>query len=345
MRFVMPWRAAGPGDVTLLTAPGRRLAKLITPAGIVEYDRTRLFETDARRLDGIDDLQQLLEELAARRDTCAIRGVLKRQFMGQMVLRRIHDADGIVAPFVAAPRCWAMIDLEPTTCPPWIDATDPVLAGGWLRLQLPPPFHSARCIAQLSSGAGIKPGLRAHLWFWLDRPLGKPELDRWLKGVPGIDLQVFVANQPHYTASPLFDDVDDPCLLEGRIAVLAGRDEVTVPALPEPARAGTQASPLAEARDYTAPARGLSFKSTSAEKYMLACLRAVAEARPGDRHPTIVRVSARLFGLAKAGALDPYQVAARVKGAVQLSSFDRDPAEVDEALRWAWEHSEPWRLP
>ena len=40
-----------------------------------------------------------------------------------------------------------------------------------------------------------------------------------------------------------------------------------------------------------------------------------------------------------AGALDPYQVAARVKGAVQLSSFDRDLAEVDEAMRWAWDHS------
>jgi hypothetical protein len=77
---------------------------------------------------------------------------------------------------------------------------------------------------------------------------------------------------------------------------------------------------------------------------MLRCLRAVADARPGDRHLTIVRVSARLFGLAKAGALDPYQVAARVKGAVQLSTFDRDHAEVVAALRWAWGHSEPWKL-
>jgi hypothetical protein len=39
------------------------------------------------------------------------------------------------------------------------------------------------------------------------------------------------------------------------------------------------------------------------------------------------------------GALDPHQVAARVKGAVQLSSFDRDLAEVEEAMRWAWDPS------
>ena len=78
---------------------------------------------------------------------------------------------------------------------------------------------------------------------------------------------------------------------------------------------------------------------------MLACLRAVAEAKPTERHPTFTRIAARLFGLAKSGALDPHDVAARIKGAVLLSSFDRDQAEVDSALKWAWEQSTPWRLP
>jgi hypothetical protein len=91
--------------------------------------------------------------------------------------------------------------------------------------------------------------------------------------------------------------------------------------------------------------RGLSFKATRPEAYMLACLRAVAAAPVGARHPTIVRVSARLYGLAKGGSLDPVDVAGRVKGAVGLSTFDRDADEIDSALRWAWEHAEPWRLP
>jgi hypothetical protein len=78
---------------------------------------------------------------------------------------------------------------------------------------------------------------------------------------------------------------------------------------------------------------------------MLACLRAVAAAPVGARHPTIVRVAARLFGLAKSGVLDPVDVAGRIKGAVALGTFDRDAGEVDAALRWAWEHADPWRLP
>jgi hypothetical protein len=350
LRYLMPWQATRPGDVTLLKAPGRRLAKKITPGGIVDYDGASLFEVDARRLDGFDDLPPLLEELAPCADTCVIRGALKVEFAGQpQVLRRIHDAPSarpghvITAPFVAAPRCWAMIDLEPTTCPPWVDPTDPVEVGGWLRMQLPPAFRMARCVGQLSGGAGMKPGLRCHLWFWLSRPLDKPELDRFLAGVPGIDLQVFVAVQIHYTAAPLFEDVDDPIL--ERIDVLPGLDEVEVGDLRAPAPARRSTSLPAAARDYTAPARGISFRSTRAEAYMLKCLRAVAEAPPGARHPTIVRVGARLFGLAKAGALDPADVSSRIQGAVALSSFDRDHAEVIAALRWAWDHSDPWKLP
>jgi hypothetical protein len=236
--FIMPWKATGPGDVTLLTASDRRLTKKITTAGIIDYEGASLFEVDARRLDGIDDLRQLLIELAPRSDTCAIRAVLKPAFAGRPgVLRRIHDhpdrarpGHTIVAPFVAVPRCWCMIDVEPTVAPPWVDPTDPVLVGGYLRQQLPAPFRSARCVAQLSSGAGLKPGLRAHLWFWLDRALDKPELDRWLAGVPGIDLQVFVAVQPHYVATPLFEDVDDLCY--ERLAILPGYAEVAVPICP-----------------------------------------------------------------------------------------------------------------
>ncbi|MCC2663431.1 MAG: hypothetical protein K0S35_1353 [Geminicoccaceae bacterium] len=235
-----------------------------------------------------------------------------------------------------------MIDVEPTTCPPWVDPTDPVLVGGWLRRQLPTPFQSARCIVQLSSGAGVKPGLRAHLWVWLDRPLDKPELDRWLGGVPGIDLQVFVAVQPHYTAAPVFEGVDDP--VHERIDVLPGYPEVVVGELPEPRPRRAFVAAAAAPRAYVPPPRGLRFRSMPAERYMLKCVRDAADARPGDRHPTIVRIAARLFGLAKGGALDRAEVSARIQGAVGLSSFDRDHAEVIAALRWAWEHSTPWKL-
>ena len=47
------------------------------------------------------------------------------------------------------------------------------------------PFQVARAVVQLSSGAGIKPGARAHLWFMLDRPLVNAKLVRLLGDVAG----------------------------------------------------------------------------------------------------------------------------------------------------------------
>ncbi len=345
----MPWQATGAGDVTILTAPGRRLCKLIRPDEIEDYDLTKYFMPEAHRLDGFDDILRLLEDLAPRSDTCAIRGLLKPEFATcPAVLRRIHDAPSpppgpvIRAPFMAVSRRWLMIDFELPDCPPWVDPTDPLLVGGWLRQQLPEPFRCARCVVQLSNGAGFKPGLRCHLWFWLDTALDKPELDRLLDHVEGVDLSVFGAVQIHYTAAPLFVDVDDP--VPERLVVLPGYAEVEVGEIPEPARPRPVFT-AAEARPYVAPARGLRFKATRPERYMLACLRVIAGAAPGDRHPTIVRIATRLYGLAKAGDLDPRDIEARVRGAVNLSTFDRDLAEIDSALLWAWKNATPQRLP
>jgi hypothetical protein len=342
----MPWKATGPNDVTLLTAPGRRLTKLITADGIVDYDRVSAFGVDAVRLDGgVDDLLELLTRLTGRSDVCAIRGVLRPEFAGQpLVLRRYRPRpDGTGERFAPAARSWLMVDVEGLPIPPGVDPADPLMAGGSARRALPAPFRSARAVAQLSSKAGITAEIRVHLWFAVDRAIADAEAKRLLEGAP-IDPSIYQPVGIHYTAGPIFEGVDDPCF--ERVAALPGCPVVEIGELPAPriARQAFTASPV-EARPYAAPPRGLSFRTTRAEAYMLACLRAVAEASPGERHPTIVRVSAGLFGLSKSGVLDPADVSARIQGAVGLSSFDRDQDEVISALRWAWEHSDPWTLP
>jgi hypothetical protein len=342
IRQVMPWRAMGPGDLTILRAPGRRLTKLITESDVVGYDRAAVFEPTAFRFETVEDLANLLDDLAGQTDACIIRGTLKREHAGRrLVLRRYRDRQDVPAPFEPAARQWLMIEIDDLPAPAGVDPADPVLAGAAARMALPAPFWSARAAVQLSSSAGIKPGIRLHLWFWLDRPVADAEAKRWLKDAP-VDLAIYQPVGIHYVASPVLAGVDDPCC-DGRLAVLPGYPEVAVPALPD--RPARQAFIPVDPRPYAAPKRGLSFKATRPEAYMLACLRAVAGATPGNRHPTIVRVAARLFGLAKAGDLDPADVAGRIKGAVALSTFDRDPDEVDQALRWAWEAADPWRLP
>jgi hypothetical protein len=341
LRFLVPWRATGPGDVTLLMSPGRHLAKLITSDGIVDYDRSKHFEVDARRLEGVDDLHQLLQELAGRTDTCLIRGVLEREQMGQaMVLRRYRPGpDCPTPPFRPCARQWLMTDCEGMPIPPGVDPADPVMAGGAARRALPAPFRTARAVAQLSSKAGLLPEIRVHLWFWLDRAITDAEAKRWLKSAP-VDASIYQPVAIHYTASPRFmPEVDDP--VYERIAVLPGRDEVEVPPLPEPAKAGTLASPLAAPR----PGAG----QAGAEAYAMACLRSLALAPEGQRHRTCVAISCRLLALAKAGQLDPATVAGRIKGVMLGRGFDgrggRDLSEIDSILAWAWQTVEPEELP
>ena len=139
--------------------------------------------------------------------------------------------------------------------------------------------------------------------------------------MPGVDLQVYVPVQPHYVASPVFDGVDDPCW--ERLALLPGYPEVEVPALPEQQR--PRATFASASVGMAGPAR--------AEAYAAACLRRLALAPEGRRHPTCVAVSCRLLALAKAGLLDPTLVAARIKGTMRGKGFDgrhgRDLSEVD----------------
>jgi hypothetical protein len=331
IRALMPWKATGPGDLTLLTARGRRLTKRITPAGIEGYDNASLFWIDARRLECVEDIPELLIDLAGKPNTCVIRAALKEPIGPHVEIRCwIHDRDGVPARFAEVPRAWVMVDLEPTACP--VDPTDPVLVGGWLRRRLPPAFQVARCVVQLSSSAGIKPGARAHLWFKLDRPLGKAELDQLLAGVDGLDPSTFRPRQFHYTASPIFAGVDDPCF--ERIAVLAGYPAVAVPEL-APARPRPAFVPIGFARS----------GAGGAERYAAACLRRLALAPEGRRHPTCIATACRLFAIAKAGQLNPVRVAAQIKAVMLGRGFDgrdgRDLAEVDSILAWAWRTAEP----
>jgi hypothetical protein len=95
---------------------------------------------------------------------------------------------------------------------------------------------------QLSASAGIKPGVRIHLWGWWERPVGDGELkaifeqiraagvakhklnDNWL------DLSVCGAVQPHYAADPVFEGgMADP-FPSGRLFLIEGSsDTVAVP--------------------------------------------------------------------------------------------------------------------
>jgi len=69
---------------------------------------------------------------------------------------------------------------------------------------LPREFAGRSCWWQMTSSAGIKPGVRLRLWFWLARAVSDAEAKRWLADAP-VDLALYSPVQAHYTAPPIFD--------------------------------------------------------------------------------------------------------------------------------------------
>ena len=67
---------------------------------------------------------------------------------------------------------------------------------------LPEPFADASCWWQATSSAGLKPGIRCRLWFWLSRPVSDGEAKGWLARHP-VDRSIFTPVAPHYMAPPI----------------------------------------------------------------------------------------------------------------------------------------------
>ena len=184
---------------------------------------------------------------------------------------------------------------------------------------LPPEFHNVSAWWQVTSSAGIKPGIRLRLWFWLDRPVSDDEAKRWLADAP-VDRSLYSPVQVHYVAQPVFDppELDPVPLRSGWF--WAHSNVVPVPALPapEPASLGRPAGRIETASaGYNAGRR--------AARYADAALRAVETASSGTRHPTLVAVAVRLYSLADAGLLDHAEVTHELLTAAEtpLSAAER----------------------
>ena len=105
-----------------------------------------------------------------------------------------------------------------------IDVEDQLDLLGFVSGQLPDELSEAGFILQWSASSFVYGArdLRAHLWFWLDEPLACAPLAlraaEWTIGRPWLDTSTIrSANQIHYTASPVFRDLDDP--VKGRRVV------------------------------------------------------------------------------------------------------------------------------
>jgi hypothetical protein len=168
-----------------------------------DYGRAYMVQGHQHQVHDLVDLYDLLEELESDPYRCVVRG---RPIKPGTWVRRTYREESEPG-FLSQELDWLCLDIDGAQMP---DEADMHMPWKWVGRYLPAPLHRAGVILQWSSSAGLKPGVRAHLWCLLDRPVADKSLKAWVKSLGGFDAGLYQPVQPHYTARPLFDGVDDP---------------------------------------------------------------------------------------------------------------------------------------
>ncbi|MDB5243895.1 MAG: hypothetical protein JWP57_4521 [Spirosoma sp.] len=261
------WEPYSPAALTILRASnGRRLAKRFARGadGRVfreDFGNAFLYQTTHVLPNGIHGMFNFLRELETETDICVIRGA-QTPWCDDTATRRCKAA------FAEVPRSYALLDIDGVDIAPGLHmASDPTGAAHTFCARLDafvPELAGVTMAVKWSSSAGImemaehderwaavaKPGVSAHVWFYVRTSLGEAELVRWVRavnqraGLRLLDEAACRTVQPLYTSAPIFaDGLADP--LSGMRTVLVHGDrneaELDVPLPDAPClRSGAQ---------------------------------------------------------------------------------------------------------
>jgi len=228
-------------SVTVLHCIGSgRANKFIPVEGApVSYGAGLQFIPESRSVQDIHSLTELIKGLEHSPQGFVIRGEMALPpEPGQVVYRR-------KTVFAEKPRHWLCIDTEALKAPEGVSPTSDE-AVEFVIAHLPSELRDVSVGVQFSNQAGtVRAGrtIRAHLWFWLDRPYGEKDLDRWGRhwneqsglGDTFIDVATFRTVQPIYTAAPTFEDSSQDPLPEGRTRLIQKAEDIAALKLPDPA--------------------------------------------------------------------------------------------------------------
>ena len=207
-----------------------------------DYNLGFKFQAERFIATNLDHLANKITELRSQGDVVIVRGDLDAAYdtaiatePDYLIARRVNNkGDGIPAHIVEVPRWWVMLDIDGYPLKPGVDLLTQAeqVIDDCVHDILPPCFHRARCFWQLSSSAGIEPGvLKVHLFYWLGTPICNRDLRAWFKYfAPHVDIHPFNANQPHFICDPRLIGGDDP--VQARTGWRDGTDEVQLPPLP-----------------------------------------------------------------------------------------------------------------
>lgn len=154
----------------------------------------------------LDELAELLKR-TGNEGGCVVRGRYLHGPWSTQPTQRLKNEqkDGTQPTFeqrVAGLR-WLCVDVDdvPTDHDP---RTDLEAFADDARQSLPSELAKGRCWFDVSSSAGMAPGAKVHLWFWLERPALDDALKEWAKATPHVDDSLYSAVHLHYVAPPRF---------------------------------------------------------------------------------------------------------------------------------------------
>lgn len=183
------------------------LTKTWQNGSLKDYDTAKHFTIIVKEVKDLQSLALVLDTAMAKTQYAAIRGT--------PITDETENVTRTLSNFADTPKHWVMFDID-SFCPKVPPLQDP--AAGveqWISEKLPTAFHYSKAYWQLSSSAGHSTrnplGLRAHVWFWMDKPVTGTQWKRWTEqNNIAIDKSVFSPVQLHYTANPVIEAGHDP---------------------------------------------------------------------------------------------------------------------------------------
>ena len=179
-----------------------------------------LFDCTEIAVSGIGELSIQLTALESIYHAFLIRGLpLPHVVLDKPHPRRKH---GSQATYLSPEdgRYYVMLDIDKLKLPDGLELTpDTVMqVVDYVISLLPSEFHGSSFHWQLSSSAGLynTKVVSMHIWCWLAEKATDDQLKRWGNKVNAdmgfrlIDTALFNDVQPHFTAAPIFEGMDDP---------------------------------------------------------------------------------------------------------------------------------------
>lgn len=288
------------------------------------YRVGKYITSDTLEVENLRDLWWVLTRARHNPRTFVMRGVpteytptwlAHRRLAYRQPVSKTDPSQGEEGPYYRqTDHHWFMVDIDGLVFDgdPMRQTLHGLPVGVWLVLDHLPAYLRGRgMIIQWSASAGIKPGIRLHLWFWSSRPVCCDSLRAWADGI--CDVAPFNPVQPHYIADPLFNiGASDP--LGCRWQYVPG-PPVEMPATVRDRRGHHAAQELARRERLHAAkvsrARAMLTGRTVGrelhERYALAALRdacaKILEAPVGARHAMIASQSLSTAALVLAGVL------------------------------------------